>query len=185
MATGSASISAAQAKTNHNGSVFVSRVEDKKDGQQVDEPQGAEGLHESGQIIAQRCLPATLHGDARSLEGELNGEPEKIEIGEVHDLSIDVAAPRTIDHEGQKQAGDEKEIRHAEWPRESDDIMHPAIVPGAKLDAERGVDHHHHDDAEAFAGIDPIDAPGLVGIGNITQIGNPRLKRTTDRPYAL
>ena len=102
-----------------------------------------------------------LGGEHRRLEGELDRHPEHIEIGEVHDLAVEIVAPVAVDDAGQEQPGDQEEVRHAERLGERDQRMHPAFAAGGRLDAERRVHHHHHDDAEALGVVDPVDPPGV------------------------
>ena len=76
----------------------------------------------------------------------------------MYDLAVEIGAPIAVDDLRQEQAGDQKEVRHAERPGEGDDGMQPALLAGRLLDAERGMHHHHEDDAKPLRIVDPIDA---------------------------
>ncbi len=52
--------------------------------------------------------PVFLH-ENRRLDRELDGRPQQIEIGEMHDLAVDVAAPIAVNHPVEKQSGDEED----------------------------------------------------------------------------
>ena len=159
--------------------------DDEEDRQQVDEPQRAERLDEGFEISGANAAPAHVGGKHRRLEGELDRHPQHVEIGEVHDLAVEIVAPVAVDDAGQEQAGDQEEVGHAERPREGDRGMHPALAAGRLLDAERRMHHHHHDDAEALGVVDPIDPAGLRHLHHrFLPRGAPRSVETLDRGLA-
>ena len=132
--------------------------DDEEDRQQVDEPERAERLDEGLGIEAHDAERAVLGRKARRLEGELDRDPQHVEIGEVHDLAVEIGAPVAVDHAREEQAGDQEEVGHAEGLCERDQLAHPACLARGGLDAERRMHHHHHDDAEALGVVDPVDA---------------------------
>ena len=67
-------------------------------------------------------------------------------------------APVPVNHERQKQARDQKEIRHPEWLCEGDQQMHETGMAGGGLDAQHRMHHDHHDDADTLGVVHPIDA---------------------------
>jgi hypothetical protein len=132
----------------------------EEDRQEVDEPQRAERLDEGERILRGDIAPAMGRREHRRLHRELDRHPQHVEIGEMHDLAVEIGAPVAVDDAGQEQAGDHKEVRHPERLGERHQRMHEAVAPGHLLDAERGMHHHHHDDAEALGIIRPVDASG-------------------------
>ena len=135
----------------------------RKSAQVVDEPQRAPRLDIGHEIFAEHAAPAFLGHHAGGLEGELDGQPQRVEIEEVQHLAVDVEPPRPVDAARQEEAGDQEEVGHAERPREFDEIPHPAGRARRLLDAERRMHHHHHDDANALGDVDPIDAIAHAG----------------------
>ncbi len=109
--------------------------------------------------------------EARRLDGELDRGPQHVEIGEMHDLAVEIGAPVAVDDLRQEQARDQEEVRHPERLGEGDDGMHPAFLAERLLDAERRMHHHHEDDAEALGVVDPVDA--LPACGAEAVIGVP------------
>jgi hypothetical protein len=130
----------------------------EEDGQQIDEPQRAERLDEGEGVSLGDAVPAEIGREAGGLEGELDGDPERVEIGEVEDLAVEIVVPIPVDDPRQEQSRNEKEIGHAEGLGEGDRRPHEARRAGRLLDAQGRMHHHHHDDAEALAVIDPGDA---------------------------
>src|SRR5690606_5218349 len=63
----------------------------EEDRQDVDEPKRSERLDICPEISLKRCGCAIFGGHAWRLEGELDRQPENVEIEEVHDLAIDIA----------------------------------------------------------------------------------------------
>ena len=102
--------------------------------------------------------PALLGRKARGLEAELDRHPQHIEIGEVHDLAVEIGAPVAIDHESQEKPGNQEEIGHPERLGEGHEHVHEAGLAGGQFDAEHRMHHHHHDDADALGIVDPVDA---------------------------
>ena len=130
----------------------------EEDRQQVDEPERAEWLDEGLRVKLHDAERAMLGREAGRLEGELDRDPQHVEIGEVDDLAVEISAPVAVDDAGEEQTGDQEEVGHAERFRERDQMAHPTFLARRGLDAERRMHHHHHDDAEALGVIDPIDA---------------------------
>ena len=61
-----------------------------------------------------------LGREAGRLEGELDRDPQHVEIGEVHDLAVEIGAPVAVDHAREEQPGDQEEVGHAERLGERD-----------------------------------------------------------------
>jgi hypothetical protein len=57
----------------------------EEDGEQIDEPERAERLDEEGVDFGD-ARPAEIGREAGGLESELDGDPKRVEIGEVQDL---------------------------------------------------------------------------------------------------
>ena len=90
-------------------------------------------------------------------------QPEHVEIGEVHDLAVEIGAPVAVDDAEQEEAGEEEEIRHAERPREGDHVMHEALTAGGLTHAERRMHHDDENDADALGVVEPYDAVVAIG----------------------
>jgi hypothetical protein len=127
----------------------------EEDGQEIDEPERAERLDEGERIGLRDARPALLMSELGSLEGELDGDPERAEIDEMHDLAVEIIVPFPVDDAGEEQSRNEKEIGHAEGFGDGDDGPHEAARPGRLLDAQGRMHHDHHDDAETLGVIDP------------------------------
>jgi hypothetical protein len=84
----------------------------------------------------------------------------------MHDLPVEVSAPRSVDDIDKKQTGNHEKVRHAERQRKGDDGMQPAFAANGLLYAERRMHHHHKDDAETFGVIDPVD-PAVMELRRI------------------
>ena len=132
--------------------------EHEEDRQQVDEPERAERVDQRQQELVQDGARAFVQRDPRPFERALDHQPEEVEVGEVHDLAVEIQPPVAVDHERKEQARDHEEIGHAERPRERDRVVHEAFRARRLLDAQGGVHHHHHDDADALRDVDPVDA---------------------------
>ena len=103
---------------------------------------------------------AGLRQDRRRLEGELDGHPQQVEIGEMHHLAVEIGAPVAVDHDGEEQPRNQEEIRHPERLGERHQDMHEAGLAGGGFHAQHRMHHHHHDDADALGVVHPVDAPG-------------------------
>jgi len=68
---------------------------------------------------------------AGALKPNWNRHPQHVEIGEVHDLAVEIGAPVAVDHDRQEQARDQEEIRHPERLRKRDQKMHEAGLAAA------------------------------------------------------
>jgi hypothetical protein len=109
--------------------------------------------------------PPAIGGKARRLEAELDRHPQHVEIGEVHDLAVEIGPPVAVDHDGKKKSRNQEEVWHPERLREHHERMHETGVAGRLFDAEHRMHHHHHDDADALGVIHPVDAGGTFGDG--------------------
>ncbi len=137
----------------------MSELDDhKEDRQQIDEPQRAERLPERFKVKPAEAEQAMLSQQAGRLERELQGHPQDVEIGEMHDLAVEISAPVAVDDPSQEQSGNQEEIRHTERLGELHHRSEPALLTHRVLNAKRGMHHHHQDDAKAFGVIDPVDA---------------------------
>ena len=132
--------------------------DDEEDRQQVDEPQRAERLDEGFQIFDADMRPALPGGEGRGLETELDRHPQHVEIGEVHDLAVEIGAPVAVDDEGQEKPGNQEEIRHPKRLCEHHHRVHEAGLARRQLHAQHRMHHHDHDDADALGVVDPVDA---------------------------
>ena len=132
----------------------------------------------------QRRRGALFHRDPRRLEGELDGQPEHVEIDEMHDLAVEKAHPRPVDDEAEEQAGNQEEVGHPERSGKLDDIVQPAMIVHRLADAERRMHHHHEDDADTLGGIDPADAVGeCCSVGGL-HLRSLRTMRLCPEQYA-
>ena len=102
---------------------------------------------ERERVLLGDALPAELGGEAGRLEGELDGDPQRVEIGEVDHFAVEIIVPIPVDDPRLEQSRNEKEIGHAERLGEGHHRAHEAMRAGRLLDAERRMHHHHHDDA--------------------------------------
>lgn len=75
---------------------------DEKQDQHVDEPQRAERLDKGGEPVLRQAPDAVR--PAPALQRGLDGHPEQVEVGEVHDLGVGIGAPGAVDAAGQEQA---------------------------------------------------------------------------------
>ena len=144
------------------GHVLDEPGDEQEERQVVDEPERAPRLDKGVKVFAHDAGPAHLGGEAGRLEGELDGEPEHVEVGEMQDLAVEIEPPGRVDAARQEEAGDEEEVGHAEGPGELDEIAHPAGLARRLLHAERGMHHHDEADTNALGDVDPID-PVLHG----------------------
>jgi len=122
------------------------------------EPQGAEGVDQGVEPGGEGGGQPVLGSDAGALDHQLDGHPEKVEISKVHDLAIEIAAPRGGDAAAQEQAGNEEEIRHAERFGPGNETVQPGRFAKGLLDAQRRMHHDHENDADALAIVDPVEA---------------------------
>jgi hypothetical protein len=132
--------------------------------EEINEPKRAEWLHEGFEIKTHGAKNALLHREARKLEQELDRHPQRVEIHEMQDAAVEIAAPVTVDHARHQQARDQEERGDPERLGEVDRFMQPAVATKRCLDPERRMHHHHEDDGQSARIVDPGNP--FVSFGN-------------------
>ena len=102
--------------------------------------------------------PASSAAKDGRLEAELDRHPQHVEIGEVHDLAVEIGAPVAIDHDGRKRPEIRKKSGIRNGLANITNDMHETGVAGRLFDAQHRMHHHHHDDADALGVVHPVDA---------------------------
>ena len=127
---GAISSAAAASHTTSGGMRQAARElgDDEEDRQQIDEPERAERLPERFDVEPEHAGKTGFMQKGRRLHGELDGGPQQVEIGEMHDLAVEIGAPVAVDDLRQEQARDQEEVRHPERLGEGDDGVQPALL---------------------------------------------------------
>ena len=72
---------------------------------------------------------AEIAGGERDLDGEVDDQPQQVEIGVVNDAPVEEGQRALVERAGEKQAGNGEEVRHAERRQVAGEIVQR--TPGA------------------------------------------------------